>query len=80
MNSRMAKRAFISFVSVAFFIGVAVVSPVLHAQAAAQRLLGTVTAISGSTLTVKTDAGAIQQVQVPATAGIEAHCSGTEAI
>jgi hypothetical protein len=36
--------------------------------AQAVRYLGTVTAISGDTLTVKTDAGDVRQVQVPATA------------
>ncbi|HZB87233.1 MAG TPA: DUF5666 domain-containing protein [Terracidiphilus sp.] len=38
------------------------------AQAPVGRFVGTVTAINGDTLTVKTDAGAVQQVQVPATA------------
>ena len=40
----------------------------MYAQAATQRFLGTVTAINGDTLTVKTDAGEVHQVQVPATA------------
>ena len=43
-------------------------SPVLYAQAATQRFVGTVTAINGDSLTVKTDAGEVHQVQVPATA------------
>jgi hypothetical protein len=68
MNSKMAKRAYLSFVSSALLIGVAAVSPALHAQAAAQRFLGTVTAINGDSLTVKTDAGEVRQVQIPATA------------
>lgn len=38
---------------------------------ASQRLLGTVTAISGTTLTVKTDAGEQKQVEVPAEATIK---------
>jgi hypothetical protein len=41
----------------------------LRAQAA--RYLGTVTAISGDTLTVKTDAGDVHQVQVPSTAQLK---------
>jgi len=42
-------------------------SVVANAQAAA-RFLGTVTAVNGTTLTVKTDAGELRQVDVPATA------------
>ena len=41
-------------------------SPAAHAQAT--HYLGSITAISGDTLTVKTDAGDVHQVQVPATA------------
>lgn len=43
----------------------------VHAQEAAKsRVLGTVTAISGSTITVRTDAGATENVTVPDTARI----------
>ena len=45
--------------------------PLLHAQAAAQRFVGTITAVAGDTLTVKTDAGEIHQVSVPASAAIK---------
>ena len=38
------------------------------AAAAGSRFLGTVTAINGTTLTVKTDAGEIHQVEVPESA------------
>ncbi len=41
------------------------------AYAQMQRYLGSITAISGNTLTVKTDAGAEHQVQVPATANLK---------
>ena len=41
---------------------------VVHAQAASSRFLGTVTAVNGTTLSVKTDAGEIHQVDVPSTA------------
>ncbi|HEV2487763.1 MAG TPA: hypothetical protein VGT08_19750 [Terracidiphilus sp.] len=41
---------------------------VLAGAQAASRFLGTVTAVSGTTLTVKTDAGEVHQVDVPATA------------
>jgi hypothetical protein len=37
----------------------------------AQRFLGTITAINGTTLTVKTDAGEIHQVGVPSTAALK---------
>jgi len=39
--------------------------------AASARFLGTVTAVNGTTLTVKTDAGEIHQVEVPATAQLK---------
>ncbi|MGB6687646.1 MAG: hypothetical protein WBE76_07365 [Terracidiphilus sp.] len=48
----------------------ATIATVAHAQAAG-RYLGTVTAISGNTLTVKTDAGEVHQVQVPETASLK---------
>ncbi len=38
------------------------------AQQAASRFLGTITAVNGTTLTVKTDAGEVHQVDVPETA------------
>ncbi|MGB7264631.1 MAG: hypothetical protein WBC92_03910 [Terracidiphilus sp.] len=41
------------------------------ARAQALRYLGTVTAINGNTLTVKTDAGEVHQVQVPSTAQLK---------
>ena len=41
------------------------------AQTTAARLVGTVTAVNGSTLTVKTDAGEVHQVDVPATASLK---------
>ncbi|MGA2570129.1 MAG: hypothetical protein ABSF23_06380 [Terracidiphilus sp.] len=41
------------------------------AQAQVQRYVGTVTAIAGDTLTVKTDAGEVHQVQVPSTAQLK---------
>jgi hypothetical protein len=45
-------------------------TPVARAQAAS-RFLGSITAISGDTLTVKTDAGQLNQVQVPSTAQLK---------
>jgi hypothetical protein len=52
-------------------VTVAALSPVTFAQAAAQRFVGTITAISGDTLTVKTDSGELHQVSVPASAVIK---------
>ncbi|MGA9060430.1 MAG: hypothetical protein WB341_02070 [Terracidiphilus sp.] len=46
-------------------------APMARGQAQAARFLGTVTAISGDTLTVKTDAGEVRQVQVPSTAQLK---------
>jgi hypothetical protein len=62
------KQAGFSFASVTLLIALAFHSPMTSAQAAAQRFVGTVTAISGDTLTVKTDAGEAHQVQVPESA------------
>lgn len=50
---------------------VAVAVPMSRAQTQAVRYLGTVTAISGDTLTVKTDAGQVNQVEVPSTAQLK---------
>ena len=60
----------------ALFAAVAPVpfAPLTHAQtqpAPATRYLGTVTAISGDTLTVKTDAGQVNTVEVPSTAQLK---------
>ena len=46
---------------------IAAVPHILHAQAP-QRFLGTITAIAGDTLTIKTDSGEAHQVQVPSSA------------
>jgi hypothetical protein len=50
---------------------VAAAAPIAQAQTQAVRYLGTVTAISGDTLTVKTDAGQVNQVEVPSTAQLK---------
>jgi len=49
----------------------AIQTPLARAQAAAQRFVGTITAISGDTLTIKTDSGEVHQVQVPSSAAIK---------
>lgn len=57
-------RLFASFVLALGLAGLA-------AQAPATRYVGTLTAASGDTLTVKTDAGEVHQVQVPSTASLK---------
>jgi hypothetical protein len=49
----------------------ALLGGILGFSQAASRYLGTITAISGDTLTVKTDAGETRQVQVPAAASLK---------
>ena len=46
-------------------------APFVLAQAPSSRFVGTITAISGSTLSVKTDADGIRQIDVPSTAAIK---------
>jgi hypothetical protein len=68
MNGRNKMRAFACTVlGVAATILLAATAIMAQTQAAG-RYLGTVTAISGNTLTVKTDAGDVHQVAVPDTA------------
>ncbi|HEY1768168.1 MAG TPA: DUF5666 domain-containing protein [Terracidiphilus sp.] len=55
----------------ALFMAVALAAPLVHAQAAASRFLGTISAINGDTLTVKPAQGDARQVQVPSTAQLE---------
>ena len=57
------------------------IAPLAHAQtqpAPATRYLGTVTAISGDTLTVKTDAGQVNTVEIPVHRATEADHAGTD--
>ncbi len=49
----------------------AVTAVLAQAQATAARFLGTVTAVNGTTLTVKTDAGEVHQVDVPSSASLK---------
>lgn len=56
----------------AILAAILVSAPVVRAQAPApSRFLGTITAISGTTITVKTDAGEAHQVDVPTSASIK---------
>jgi hypothetical protein len=69
MRNEMKNRVPDSMVHVALLLAL-IAAPLLHAQAPA-RLLGTVTAINGDTITVKADADGDHQVQVPSTAAIK---------
>lgn len=59
-----------SFALLFAMLATGLIAPVAWAQAP-QRFLGTVTAINGTTLTVKTDAGQSYQVAVPAEASLK---------
>ncbi len=66
MTSKLLNRVSISWAPLALLIAIAMGAPLLGAQAPS-RYLGTITAIAGDTLTVKTDTGEIHQVQIPST-------------
>jgi Domain of unknown function (DUF5666) len=72
MKSKMQVQALIgrTALSLVLLVAASVGDATTWAQAAA-RFLGTVTAISGTTLTVKTDAGEVHQVDVPAEAALK---------
>src|ERR1035441_1257065 len=55
------RRRSFSIISAAFLLA----APLLLAQAPSSRFVGTITAISGSTLSVKTDADGVRQIDVP---------------
>ena len=55
----------------AFVVAIVLQPSFAQAQSAAQRFVGTVTAIAGDTLTIKTDSGEVHQVAVPSTAVIK---------
>jgi hypothetical protein len=69
MRNEMKVRVPASMVHVALLL-LLVAAPLLRAQTPA-RLLGTITAINGDTITVKADADGDHQVQVPSTAAIK---------
>jgi hypothetical protein len=79
MNRKMRIRISTSVVckalSIALLAAAMLAAPMAWAQAPA-RFLGTITAISGTTLTLKTDAGQSYQVQVPAAAAIKRIAAG----
>ena len=70
MTSKRFRGVFAG-VSLLAFGTMLALSPRLWAQAQAGRFVGTITAINGDTLTIKTDAGDVRQVGVPATAALK---------
>jgi hypothetical protein len=69
MKNEMRFHVPVSLAHVALLL-LSVAAPLLRAQAPA-RLLGTITAINGDTISVKADADGDHQVQVPSTAAIK---------
>jgi len=67
MTSRLRNRVPVWMHVVALSLATVLAAPLAGAQAA-NRFIGTITEISGTTLTVKTDAGEARQVEVPGTA------------
>jgi hypothetical protein len=67
MKNRNWNRFAVAMARMFLLVAVAATCTTLKAQAPA-RFVGTVTAISGTTITVKTDAGDSKQVEIPATA------------
>jgi len=70
MKSKIAMRATIGM-AVLCLLAVLPAAQLAVAQAPAGRFMGTVTAISGDTLTVKTQQGDVKQVEVPASAAVK---------
>jgi hypothetical protein len=70
MTSNMKTHIQASTISVALSMAFLFSAPLANAQAPA-RYLGTITAISGTTLTVQPDAGDARQVEVPSSAPIK---------
>ncbi len=69
MEGEKRMRVAAALAEAAFAVFLIAAAPLARAQAV--RYLGTVTAISGDTLTMKTDAGEVRTVQVPATASLK---------
>jgi hypothetical protein len=68
-NEKSRMRGFAAWGVAALAVSLLAAAPGAHAQVS--RYLGSITAIDGDTLTVKTDAGDVHQVQVPATAALK---------
>lgn len=70
MRIRILTSTLSKALAIALLVAVMSAAPMAWAQAPA-RFLGTITAINGATLTLKTDAGQTYQVEVPAAASIK---------
>ena len=70
MASTFLKKVPVLWVQLTLLITFAIGTTLVRAQAPS-RFVGTVTAISGDTVTVKTDAGDVRQVQIPSTAALK---------
>jgi hypothetical protein len=68
MERSTLKLAGAPLMFLALLLALAFQPTALNAQAAAQRFVGTISAISGDTLTIKSDAGDSRQIQIPAAA------------
>ena len=71
MERQNKKRIAALFLLLTLIVTMAAHHSFAQAPAASQRFVGTVTAIAGDTLTVKTDSGEVHQVQVPSSAAIK---------
>jgi hypothetical protein len=70
MTSRLLNRVPALRLQLALFVAIAMGAALVRAQAPS-RYVGTITAIAGDTLTVKTDGGEVHQVQIPTTAALK---------
>jgi hypothetical protein len=70
MKRKMLNRIPVLVAQLALMMAIAIGATTARAQATS-RYLGTITAIAGDTLTVKTDAGEVHQVQVPSTVTVK---------
>lgn len=69
--NRNSKSTGVFIALLALVATIAMQTSFVRAQTAAQRFVGTITAIAGDTLTIKTDAGDVHQVAVPSSAVIK---------
>jgi hypothetical protein len=70
MRNKIINRAAVSIAQLVALVLIVIGGAAGYGQAAT-RYLGTITAIAGDTLTVKTDAGEMHQVQIPASASLK---------
>lgn len=75
---RQKRRNFGGILVLLAFLALLIQASPVGAQPAPQRFVGTITAISGETLTIKTDAGEVHQISVPSTAVIKQLAPGVK--